>query len=188
MTRIGNIFSIGLASTVMALLLGACAGTGPKIVGNYDPATDFSQFRTFGFSQPLGSDSRSGRTTVSSRLMAATIRELKSRDLLFVDNNPDLRINFFVQETSGVPTGNMSVSSSPFSHAHGGATTWGGYDLRTSTALQISEGTIVVDVFDTRQNMLVFEGFAQDRVTEGMRDRLDETINDAIASIFETFP
>jgi hypothetical protein len=54
--------------------------------------------------------------------------------------------------------------------------------------MQISEGTIAVDVFDTRQNMLVFEGFAQDRVTEGMRDRLDETINDAIASIFETFP
>jgi hypothetical protein len=43
-------------------------------------------------------------------------------------------------------------------------------------------------VFDTRRNMLVFEAFAQDRVTEGMRDRLDEVINDAIASIFETFP
>jgi hypothetical protein len=36
--------------------------------------------------------------------------------------------------------------------------------------------------------MLVFEASAQDRVTEEMRDRLDETINDAMASIFETFP
>jgi hypothetical protein len=97
-------------------------------------------------------------------------------------------INIFVWESSGVPRSNMSVSSSPFSHAHGGFTTWSGYDVRTSTALQISEGTIAVDVFDTRRNMLIFEGFAQDRVTEDMRDRLDETIDDAIASIFETFP
>jgi hypothetical protein len=188
MTRFGNILTIGLIGMAMLLLLGACAGTGPKVVGNYDPATDFSQFRTFGFTQPLGSDNRSGSTSVSTRLMAATARELLSRGLLSVGNNPDLMINIFVWESSGVPRSNMSVSSSPFSHAHGGAATWGGYNLSTSTALQISEGTIVVDVFDTRRNMLVFEGFAQDRVTEGMRDRLDETINDAIASIFETFP
>jgi hypothetical protein len=186
MMRFGNIFSMGLAG--MVLLLGACAATGPKVVGNYDPATDFSQFRTFGFVQPLGSDNRNGRTSVSIRLIAATVRELDSRGLLFVGNNPDLMINFFVQESSGVSTSNMPVSSAPFSHAHGGATTWSGYDLRSSSTLQILEGTIAVDVFDTRRNMLIFEGFAQDRVTEDMRDRLDETIDDAIASIFETFP
>ena len=181
MKRFGDIFSIGLAGMAMALLLGACAGTGPKVVGTYDPATDFSQFRTFAFTQPLGSDNHRGRTAVSIRLIAATVRELQSRGLQYVDNNPDLMVNIFVQETSGVP-------NSPFFHTHGGAATWSGYDLRASAAMQISEGTIAVDVFDTRQNMLVFEGFAQDRVTEAMRDRLDETINDAIASIFETFP
>jgi hypothetical protein len=189
MTRFGDIFSRGLAGMAMMLLLGACAGTGgPTVAGNYDPATDFSQFSTFGFAQPLGSDDRRGRTSVSVRLITATARELQSRDLIFVDNNPDLMINFFLQETTGVPTSNMSVSNSPFSHAHGGASTWRGYDMSRSTASQITEGTLVVDVFDTRRNMLVFEGFAQNRVTEGTRDQLAETINDAIASIFETFP
>jgi hypothetical protein len=188
MTRFGNILTIGLSGMAMLLLLGACAATGPNVVGNYDPATDFSQFRTFAFAQPLGSDNRSGRTSVSNRLIAATARELQSRGLQLVGNNPDLMINFFVQESSGLSTANRSVSSSQFSHAHGGFTTWSGYDVRTTAALRISEGTIAVDVFDTRQNMLVFEGFAQDRVTELMRDQLDETINDAIASIFETFP
>jgi len=188
MTRFGNFISKGLAGVVIALLLGACAGTGPQVVGNYDPATDFSQFKTFGFAQPLGSDTRSGRTSVSIFLTAATIRELKTRGLLFVDNNPDLMINFFVEKTSGVATSNMSTSSSPFFHGHGGATTWSGYSLRTSSVHQITEGTITVDVFDTRQNRLVFEAFAQDRVTEEMRDQLEETINEAIAGIFETFP
>jgi hypothetical protein len=188
MTRFGNILSKGLASMVMALLLGACAGTGPQVVGNYDPATDFSQFKTFGFAQPLGSDTRSGRTSVSIFLTAATIRELKSRDLLLVDNNPDLMINFFVEKSSGAPVSNMSGASSPFFHAHGSATTWSGYSLRTSTAMQITEGTITVDVFDTRRNMLVFEASAQNRVTEEMRDQLDATIDEAIAKIFETFP
>jgi hypothetical protein len=56
MTRFGNILTVGLTGMAMLLLLGACAGTGPKIVGNYDPATDFSQFKTFAFTQPLGAD------------------------------------------------------------------------------------------------------------------------------------
>jgi hypothetical protein len=188
MTRFGNIFTKGLAGMVMVLLLGACAGTGPQVRSNYDPDTDFSQFKSFGFAQPLGSDNRNGRTSVSILLIAATIPELKSRGLRFVDSSPDLMINFFVEKSSGVATSNMAGSSSPFFHGHGGATTWSGYSLRTSSAHQITEGTITVDVFDTRRNMLVFEGSAQNRVTEDMRDRLDETINEAIASLFETFP
>jgi hypothetical protein len=92
-------------------------------------------------------------------------------------------INFYVQESSGPVSGR-----STFSHSHGTSATWSGYGMRNSASLQISEGTITMDVFDTRRNRLVFEAFAQDRVTEGMRDRLDEVINDAIASIFETFP
>ena len=186
MMQFGNIFSVSMAG--MALLLSACAATGPQVRSNYDPATDFSQFETFGFVQPFGADNRNGRTSVSIRLIAATARELQSRGLQIVDDNPDLMINIFVQQSTGAPTSNMSGSSSPFFHGHGSARTWSGYDLRTSTAMQITEGTITVDVFDTRRNMLVFEASAQDRVTEEMRDRLDETINDAIASIFETFP
>ena len=183
MMRTGNIFSTGLAGMAIALLLAACAGTGPKVVGNYDPATDFSKFETFGFAQPLGSDNRSGRTSVSARLMAATVRELRSRGLSSVSSNPDLMINFFVEETGGA-----SGSNSPFSHGHGGAATWSSYHLRASNAQQISEGTIVVDVFDTRRNMLVFEGFAQDRVTESMRDNLTETVNTAVVDIFSEMP
>ena len=170
------------------LLLGACAGMGPRVVASYDPATDFSQFKTFGFVQPLGTDNRSGRTALSMQLVAATTRELQSRGLQSVGNSPDLTINFFVQETSGVATSNMSVASSPFVHAHGGATTWSGYDLRTSSARRITEGSIALDIFDARRNMLVFEGFAEDRVTEEMRDRLDETVSNAVAGIFENFP
>jgi hypothetical protein len=183
MTRFGNILTIGLTGMAMLLLLGACVGTGPTVVGNYDPATDFSQFRTFAFTQPLGADTRSRRSTVSSHLVSATVREMEFRGLTFVSNNPDLMINFYVQESSGPVSGR-----STFSHSHGTSATWSGYGMRNSASLQISEGTITMDVFDTRRNMLVFEAFAQDRVTEGMRDRLDEVINDAIASIFETFP
>jgi hypothetical protein len=182
MMRFGTFFSTGSASMAIVLLLGACVATGPRVVGNYDPATDFSQFRTVGFAQPLGTDTRSRRSTVSSHLVSATVREMESRGLTFVSNNPDLMINFFVQETSGPPT------SQPFTHSHGTSATWSGYGMRTSAALQISEGTITVDVFDTRRNMLVFEAFAQDRVTEGMRDQLEETINDAVARMFELFP
>jgi hypothetical protein len=183
MMQLGRFFSTSVAGTAMVLLLGACVGTGPKVNSSYDPATDFSQLRTFGFVQPLAASNQSGRSTVSHRLAAATTRELQSRGLQFVGHNPDLLINIYLHETA-----DSQERITSYAHAHQSFSTWSGYDARAMGSRAISEGTISVDVFDTRRNRLVFEGFAQDRVTEAMRDQLDDTINDAIASIFENFP
>jgi hypothetical protein len=173
---------------MLAVLLAACASTGPRVVSTYDPEADFGDFRTFAFFQPLMSDRDGTRTTISAALMAATTRELQGRGLRLVSAQPDLLIDFYVGAQSRVAGSSASVSSSPFVMAHGGLTTWSGYDLGTSSRHRITEGTIIVDVVDARRGALVFEGRAEDRVTEAMRDNLDEAIAAVIPEIFSGMP
>ena len=173
---------------VLTALVGACATTGPRIVTSHDPATDFSRFRTFSFAEPLATDRNGARTSLSVQLMLATTRVLESRDLRPTSVSPDLLIDFYVAEQSRATGSSVSVSSSPFVHAHGGLTTWSGYDLGTSSRHRITEGMVIIDVIDARRGALVFEGRAEDRITEAMRENLDETIATAVAEIFSAMP
>jgi hypothetical protein len=168
-----------LASAVF----GACAA-GPELRVNQDPNADFSGFRTFGFMQELGTDSRGSPSMLSARLTAATTRELKGRGLQFVSNNPDLLINFFSGLQTGIDTVNQPIMMMPVRN-YG---SWAGYSPRFRTGDRITEGTLGVHVVERRTNLLVWESIAQDRVTEAMQNNADETINGLIAVIFAEFP
>mgnify|MGYP001821368205 FL=1 len=173
---------------LVVLWLAGCASTGPRVVAEHNPDVDFGQFRTFSFAEPLATDRQGRRTTLSAQLMAATTRELQARGLQPVSNSPDLVIDFFVAEQTGAASSNMSVASSPFVHAHGGITTWSGYDLRNSTTRRITAGTLIIDVVDARRGALVFEGLLEDRITEAMRDNLTETVSNSVSEILAHMP
>ena len=166
----------------LALFVGCTAG--PDLRVNADPGADFSGYRTFGFVRPLGTDNPSGPTMMSARLSAATTRELEARGLRFVSNNPDLLVNFFSGFQSGIQMTNMPIFVMPVPNY--GA--WAGYRATFAPGERITEGTLGVHLVDRRTNRLVWEGIANDRVTEAMKDNPDETINKLIESIFARFP
>ena len=47
---------------------------------------------------------------------------------------------------------------------------------------------VIIDVIDAQRGTLVFEALAEDRLTETMRDNLDETIDTVVAEIFSAMP
>lgn len=171
------------AALCASTVLGACA-SGPELRISADPAADFSQFQTFGFMQDLGTDNRGSRTMLSARLVAATTRELKSREMQFVSNNPDLLIDFYSGLQSGIDTWNQPITIMPVRN-YG---SWAGYRTPFGPGERITEGTLGVRAVDRRSNRLVWEGIARDRVTEAMTQNPDETINGLIADIFSEFP
>lgn len=162
---------------------GACA-TGPELRTSQDPSADFSEFRSFGFMQDLGTDARGSRSMLSARLIAATTRELEGRGLQFVSNNPDLLVNFFSGFQTGIQATNMPIMTMPVRNY--GA--WNGYRAAFASGQQITEGTLGVHVVERRSNRLVWEGIAKDRLTEAMQDNADATVNSLITSIFAEFP
>lgn len=163
-------------------ILAGCAGSSTRVDTTYDPGADFSEFRTFGFADPLGTDRRGARTSLSNQLVVATIRELQARGMQPVGSNPDLLIDFYLAQQTAIE------NAGPFMHTHGSVSTWRGYDTRTSMSLRFSEGTLAIDVVDARRGALVFEGMAEGRITEAMRDNLGETVGEVVAEVFAGMP
>ena len=175
--------TVAVATLLLLTAIGGCA-SGPDLRVSADPGADFAAFRTFGFMQELGTDGPGGRTMLSARLSAATTRELEARGLRFVSNNPDVLVNFFAGIQSGIRMTNMPILVMPVENY--GA--WTGYRATFAPGERIDEGTLGVHIVERRSNRLVWEGIANDRVTEAMTESPDATINSMIASIFAEFP
>lgn len=55
-------------------------------------------------------------------------------------------------------------------------------------SLRFVEGSLVIDMIDARRGALVFEGLAEGRITESMRDNLGETVGEIVAEVFARMP
>ena len=60
--------------------------------------------------------------------------------------------------------------------------------MSTTEVVQRTEGTIAVDIVDAARNELVWEGAATGRVTDSVRQNIEQVAHDAIADIFVRFP
>ena len=52
----------------LGLVIASCS-SGPRIITNSDPSADWSQYRTFGFFNPLGTDRNNVRSLMSTQLI-----------------------------------------------------------------------------------------------------------------------
>ena len=87
---------------------------------------------------------------LSARLVTATTRQLKSRGLQFVSNNPDVLLDFYSGLQSGIDTRNQPIMIMPVRN-YG---SWAGYRSPFGPGDQITEGTLGVRVIDRRSNRL----------------------------------
>jgi hypothetical protein len=176
-----------LGLVVATFLMTACA-SGSRIVSNMDPGADFTRYRTFGFMQPLGTDSASGQTLTSQHLMSAVSNELNMRGLRPSSDSPDLLVNFFIS-TREVVTSSPSTGAS-MHWRRGRYGTWGGYSMSvgTPTVTQQTQGTLAVDLVDAARGQLVWEGAATKRVTDNRRRNLEETLSSAVRDLMVELP
>lgn len=176
-------------SLLLILLLAGCA-SGPTIITNSAPDFNLADYRTFGFLEPLSSDRGNVRSIISTHLIDATTRELEFAGLRRVDRDADLLVNFVVSTRETLSTRSTPSTGMSMHHGRGRYGTWGGYSMSMSTTevVQRTEGTIAVDVIDAARNQLVWEGAASGRVTDSVRQNIEEVAHNAITDIFAQFP
>jgi hypothetical protein len=173
---------------VLALVVLVSLGAqGQKIhVNKYDPAADFSGFKTFGFA-PLGA--------VSHPMLAADIvgtieDQLTQRGLKEVTSNPGLVIRVYgsidqdstfysndplYMGTGGIPPFDPSFSGPAL------AGTWG------NTTVTIHKGELVIDLIDANAKKLVWRAMAQQNLSS-KPEKLESQVQDAIAKMFKQYP
>jgi hypothetical protein len=176
---------------ILALLVGGCASS-PNTFSNVDPGVDFNQYKTFGYFPTLSTDKEQYQSLVSNFLKVAVAQELVVRGLDHDEENPDLRVNFYINtqdkiKTRSVPTaGSYYDYRDPFYDPWGGyGGMGGGYETRVD---QYTEGTLNIDVVDSKTNKLVWEGSIVGRLTEKDVRNMEKTVDEAVAAVMVDFP
>jgi hypothetical protein len=184
-----------LALVGIALAAAGCV-SGPRVRAERDKTVDFSQYRTFAFASPLGTDREGYQTIVSQYLKSATQRELEARGLRLVEDSPQLLVNFSgrlneklrtsTMPSTGVTLG-VGMGRGYYRYRSGFYTTWPLYPMETRVD-SYSEGTLNIDVIDAEKKQMIWEGVAVGRVTEQTMDNLKPAIDEAVAAIFANYP
>lgn len=174
-------------AVLIAAFITACS-SGPRIITNSDPAADWTQFRTFGFFQPLSTDRGTVRSLTSNQLIESTTREMENAGFIRSDSEPDLLINFVISTRETLQT--RPSTSASMHHGRGRYGTWSGWSMSGSTTevVQRTEGTLAVDIVDRAGRQLVWEGAATQRITQSTVQNQAEVLDAAIADIFARFP
>ncbi|MGA9165346.1 MAG: DUF4136 domain-containing protein [Thiobacillus sp.] len=182
-----------LAVAALLLVLGGCA-SGPDVRVDYDRSADFTQYRTFGFVSPLGTDRGGYQSIVSQYLKAATQRELEARGMRLVGSDPQLLVNFnaALNEKLRVITTpiygmSMGVGAGYYGYRAGMYGAWPLYYDQT-TVMPYHEGTLNIDVVDAARKQLVWEGVVTDTMTQDMWDNVQAAIDRAVQAAFAKYP
>jgi Domain of unknown function (DUF4136) len=178
-----------LALVAGVTMSSGCAN-GPEVVVDHDRSVDFTQYKTFGFFSPLGTDRGGYQTLVSQHLKAAAQRQLEARGLKLDNAQPQLRINFSARldeklrvTTLPGPAWGMGY----YGYRGGFYSAWPLYRDQTLVT-PYNEGTLSIDLVDMARKQMVWEGVVVGSVTQKDTDDLPAAIDNAVTAVFGKFP
>jgi len=172
-------------------LLTACA-SGPDIQSDYDHTVDFSQYKTFGFFNPMSIEGDHYSTLFGRQFRESIGREMRARGYV-ESNNPDLSINVSArlqEKTKVTTTSDPMMHGGYYGYRRGYYDPWMNYGYGTSTQVsQYTEGTINIDLVDMALKRMVWEGVAIGRLKEGRSNAEVRTaIDEGVTTMFAAYP
>jgi hypothetical protein len=169
--------------TLVFLLLGLVHGcSSSRVVTDHAREADFSKYETF---QYVDTDYNIADTNDPShkRIVAAIRREMAGAGLREVGNDPDVYVTYYGEDNDSI-----SVNSSNFGYGLGSGWSWGGGAGSSAAAVRVfNMGTLVVDIWDAKEKLLVWRGVATSAIRSDPEESLQE-IDSNLAEMFQRFP
>ncbi|CAI2487970.1 Uncharacterised protein [Serratia ficaria] len=158
----------------MALLSG-CASQ-PQVTSDYDHSANFTQYRTYGFAaDPAGQY----QTLTGKYIQAAVAQRMEQRGYK-TSPTPDLLVYSNTMKQDKVQMDDSPVMVGRFGYAG-----WGGYN---QTLWTYTEGTLTVDVVDSKKKQLVWRGSATNTLNSDSKTVSQAQIQQAVGALFATYP
>lgn len=183
--------STAVAAAAAALILLAGCSTAPRVSSQAMPRVDFNAFQTYAWVDPIGTDFKGEEETrMTRRFKAAVGREMEELGFRFSEDDPDLRVNFFVnaREEKDVQTrATPMLGSDYYEYRYGMYTAWPAYRI-TVQDVDYAVGTATVDVIDAEKNQLIWEGRLEGRLTQRALVNPGAVVSDVVSDIFVRFP
>lgn len=136
-----------LVIAISVMLFAGCTST-PKSYYKADPAADFTQYKTYGFYKDLSTDHSDYESMESSLLKVAVAQELEKLGMSY-SNAPDIMVNFYIHTKEKIKSRSVPTTSA-----------YHGYETQID---QYTEGTLNIDIVDTKTKKLVCEGLMTGR-------------------------
>lgn len=175
---------------VAPLLLTACAST-PNTFANAAPDVDFGQYKSFGYFSTLSTDKAQYESLVSNFLKVAVAQELDVRGFVHDEENPQLRVNFYINTQEKIKSRSVPSSRGYYGYRDDFYDPWGGYGMGVAyetRVTQYTEGTLHIDVVDAATKKLVWEGSIAGKLSDKDIRNMEQTVDEAVASVMKGFP
>jgi len=173
--------SIILAMAI--LFLSTPAVFAQKVNVDVDSTANFSSFKTFGWDKGMVA-----RNPIISQLIVTAVEsELTARGLTKSADNPDLKV-------AVVAAAGMDIQAVGPTWNNAAYSVWGGY-TNPAALMNVTHGTLLVDLVDTKKDMSVFRGVAKQTLNRSASAdaaadarSVEKPIKKAVSKMFAKYP
>jgi len=165
------------------LFISGCTTT-PNVKTDYDPAVNFSQYRTYGW---VYTATPSGMNPLSfQRIKDSIDRSLKTR---YTEDaaNADFAVDFTIGRKDSVEVNDMGPPVGPYGFARPWAWGGAGWGWSNVDVRNVTEGTVVIDFYDVKTKKPIWHGIVTKEVDPN-RTPTQEEIDTAVAAVLAKFP
>jgi len=175
---------------LILLIAGACSSL--QVTSDYDKSIDFSKYSTFMY---YGWSDNSDQVLTQfdkDRIENAFASEFASRGWKLMEENGDAVVSLFivVDQKTSYTSYTDHYGGGAYGSIYGPRYGWAAMPTSSTTRTQQNdylEGTLIVDVFDTREKNQLWHGVGKKTINENTKNR-EENIKKAVAAIMKQFP
>jgi len=188
---------LSVAVLIAIFLLASCSGI--QVSSDYDKTVDFSKFTTYSFHGWAKDSDKILTPFDKERFETAFKNEFDSRGLEYVKEGGELVVGLYIvteKKTEQVANTTNMGGYNGYGYGYGGyygyGPGWGwgspmGNSVTTISNVDYTVGTLVVDVFDTENKKLIWEGVGSKTVDDNPATR-EKTIAKSVSAIMAQYP
>lgn len=170
-------------SIILLLILISRCSPDIQAYTDYDPDYDQWAYKTFDWSQKINIEQNQNPLYYNElndkRIKNAVLKQLQKRGYRLMSDNPQLILHYHI-----IVEDKSVLVTEPYGYAYGPYWTRRQQQVNTYT-----QGTLILDLMDTRNNQLVWRGWAVAAV-DGLDspEQIDNLISTAVQKMFVKFP
>ena len=164
-------------TVALAVVFFSIPALAQKVETDYDHSANFTQYHTYSWGRVHATD-----PLFEPRIRDAVDRDLQARGWQQVPSGGDATITAVLVKKD-------KAEYTTFYDGLGGGWRWHGWGtgMATTTVENIPVGTLVVDIYDTSSQHLVWRGLAHDQLSD-KPEKDTKKLEKAVDKMFEKFP
>jgi len=147
--------------SIIVLVMFALPASAQKVYVDYDRTADFDQYKTFAWGQSRETSVRDTSPLMDSRIKNSIEFQLTEIGMVEDLENPDIYVTYHTDEKQ-----EMRLNTTNFGYGYGGGWGWdpywgGGMGSSSTTVHNYTRGTLIIDLWDTKTEEVVWRGTAE---------------------------